>query len=103
MPAVPSGPDRVVGFVTQRLPNDRGLGILEKQLDRVFEPYYRQESSRRRATGGTGLGLSIARNIARARTVLSAGKMKFSLLDGGRKPWFPWEPEQLGLLEKWCG
>jgi signal transduction histidine kinase len=44
---------------------DRGPGIPEEQLERVFEPYYRVEGSRNRASGGTGLGLSIARNIAR--------------------------------------
>ncbi|TAK88375.1 MAG: HAMP domain-containing protein [Betaproteobacteria bacterium] len=44
---------------------DCGPGIPEEQLERVFEPYYRVEASRNRASGGTGLGLSIARNIAR--------------------------------------
>jgi signal transduction histidine kinase len=44
---------------------DRGPGIPPEELERVFEPYYRLESSRNRASGGTGLGLSIARNIAR--------------------------------------
>lgn len=44
---------------------DRGPGIPEEQLERVFEPYYRLEGSRNRGSGGTGLGLSIARNIAR--------------------------------------
>jgi len=44
---------------------DRGPGVPEEQLERVFEPYYRLEGSRNRASGGTGLGLSIARNIAR--------------------------------------
>jgi signal transduction histidine kinase len=44
---------------------DRGPGIPPEELERVFEPYYRLESSRNRASGGAGLGLSIARNIAR--------------------------------------
>ena len=45
---------------------DDGPGIPTDQLDRVFEPFTRLESSRNRETGGTGLGLSIARNIFRA-------------------------------------
>jgi signal transduction histidine kinase len=43
---------------------DRGPGIPEDELQQVFEPFYRLEASRNRATGGTGLGLTIARNIA---------------------------------------
>jgi signal transduction histidine kinase len=45
---------------------DRGPGIPAGELERVFEPFYRGETSRSRETGGTGLGLGIARNIARA-------------------------------------
>ena len=45
---------------------DDGPGIPESQLEQVFEPYFRLEASRSRATGGTGLGLGIARNIARS-------------------------------------
>jgi signal transduction histidine kinase len=45
---------------------DDGPGIPEDQLERVFEPFYRLESSRNRATGGTGLGLSIARDVIQA-------------------------------------
>jgi signal transduction histidine kinase len=45
---------------------DDGPGIPEAELQRVFEPFYRLESSRNRATGGTGLGLSIARDVAQA-------------------------------------
>ncbi len=45
---------------------DEGPGIPEAQLEQVFEPFFRLEASRSRATGGTGLGLGIARNIARS-------------------------------------
>ena len=42
---------------------DRGPGIPADQQAKVFEPFYRVETSRSRDTGGTGLGLTIARNI----------------------------------------
>jgi signal transduction histidine kinase len=45
---------------------DAGPGIPPEELERVFEPFYRLESSRNRDSGGTGLGLSIARDIAQA-------------------------------------
>lgn len=43
---------------------DSGPGIPEAALERVFEPFFRVESSRSRDTGGTGLGLCIARDLA---------------------------------------
>ncbi len=43
---------------------DRGPGIPAEQLEAVFQPFYRVESSRNRDTGGTGLGLAIARQLA---------------------------------------
>lgn len=42
---------------------DHGPGLPEAELEKVFEPFYRTESSRNRDTGGTGLGLAIARNL----------------------------------------
>ena len=47
------------------LVEDSGSGLPHPDLDRVFEPFVRLETSRNRETGGTGLGLSIARNIVR--------------------------------------
>jgi signal transduction histidine kinase len=45
---------------------DDGPGIPESEMERVFAPFYRVESSRNRDTGGTGLGLSVARSAVRA-------------------------------------
>ncbi|HIJ64027.1 MAG TPA: HAMP domain-containing protein [Rhodospirillaceae bacterium] len=46
--------------------DDDGPGIPEEELERVFTPFYRLETSRNRSTGGTGLGLAIARSAVRA-------------------------------------
>ena len=46
--------------------SDKGPGIPEEALERMFDPFVRLETSRNKKTGGTGLGLSIARNIARS-------------------------------------
>ncbi len=43
---------------------DAGPGIPPEQIEAVFRPFYRLETSRSRDTGGTGLGLAIARNLA---------------------------------------
>ncbi len=45
---------------------DRGPGIPPDQLEHVFDPFVRLETSRSRDTGGTGLGLSIARTIVQS-------------------------------------
>jgi two-component system sensor histidine kinase SenX3 len=70
---------------------DTGIGIPSRDLDRVFERFYRVDPARSRETGGTGLGLSIVRNVIDAhgghvsvRSVLGAGSTFTVRLPGAR-------------------
>lgn len=43
--------------------SDTGIGIPKDKQNRVFERFYRVESSRSKETGGTGLGLAMCKHI----------------------------------------
>jgi len=59
---------------------DDGPGLADDDLERVFTPFYRAESSRSRATGGMGLGLAIVKSVAETH---GGGVQLFNRNEGG--------------------
>ncbi|MGA8837634.1 MAG: ATP-binding protein, partial [Candidatus Sulfotelmatobacter sp.] len=66
-------------FSTVRIDvSDTGVGIPPEALPRVFDRFFRVDSSRSQGSGGTGLGLSIVQSIA----LLHGGNVEISSQPG---------------------
>jgi two-component system OmpR family sensor kinase len=78
------------GALVEIAVEDDGPGIPDDERERIFEPFYRLDRSRDRATGGFGLGLSIARkavllhggSLAVERSALGGARFVIRLPDG---------------------
>ncbi len=68
---------------------DNGMGIEEKELDNIFDVFYRVDKARNKDIGGSGLGLSISRQLVEAHdgkisatsTLGKGTKFTFTLYD----------------------
>lgn len=74
---------------------DHGLGVSEEDAARIFERFYRADTSRHRETGGTGLGLAIVAAIVAQH----GGSVRLLETEGGgatfsvHLPWAPFEDD----------
>jgi two-component system, OmpR family, sensor histidine kinase SenX3 len=66
------------GDVVELSVADQGIGIPKRDLERIFERFYRVDPARSRVTGGTGLGLAIVKHV----TAAHGGKVTVTSKEG---------------------
>jgi two-component system, OmpR family, sensor histidine kinase SenX3 len=71
---------------------DQGIGIPERDLERIFERFYRVDPARSRATGGTGLGLAIVKHVMAAHD----GRVNVHSVEGQGSTFTLWIPLRSG-------
>ena len=67
---------------------DQGIGIPGRDLERIFERFYRVDPARSRATGGTGLGLAIVKHV----TAAHGGRVMVRSVEGAGSTFTLWLP-----------
>lgn len=73
---------------------DQGIGIPQRDIERIFERFYRVDRARSRDTGGTGLGLAIVRHVAQNHR----GEVTVTSLEGEGSTFALRLPAELPLL-----
>ncbi|WP_028777236.1 sensor histidine kinase [Shimazuella kribbensis] len=68
--------------------HDNGIGISKTHLPRVFDRFYRSDSSRTRKYGGAGLGLSITKSIIDTHN----GTIRITSTEGKGSTFYVWIP-----------
>ena len=78
--------------------SDQGLGIPKKDLEKVFERFYRVDKARARKQGGTGLGLAISKEVMKAHQ----GQIWVESVEGKGSTFYislPYEPYEEDIWE----
>ncbi len=78
--------------------SDEGLGIPKKDLEKVFERFYRVDKARARKQGGTGLGLAISKEVMKAHQ----GQIWVESIEGKGSTFYislPYEPYEEDIWE----